>query len=276
MKKFFLVVSVVLTFLLIGCTDKNEVITLESGIQFFDDSLGTGREAKADDLITIHFAGWSINDTSKLFGDWLSDPQRSLFLIGNSKMRNQPVKFILGTNSFIKGSDEGIIGMKAGGQRTIIIPSELAYGEKGIGPVPPNTDLKLVIELLEVRDKIVAEMWKVDSALFKTTPSGLKYVIVKEGEGSFADSGKVVTVHYSGYLENGKKFDSSVERDEPFSFILGVGQVISGWDEGLKLMKKGSKAKLIIPPSLGYGELDLDRIPPNSTLIFDVELLDVH
>jgi len=276
MKKYFYCVFAVLTFLLISCGDKQEVITLESGLQYLDDSLGTGREAKTDDLVTIHFAGWSINDTSNLFGDWLSDPQRSVFLIGNSKMRNQPVKFILGTNSFIKGSDEGISGMKAGGQRTIIIPSQLAYGEKGIGPVPPNTNLKLVVELLEVKDKIVAEMWKADSTLFKTTTSGLKYVFIKEGEGGVADSGRVVTVHYSGYLENGTKFDSSVERDEPFSFILGVGQVIPGWDEGIKLMKKGSKAKLIIPPSLGYGELDLDKIPPNSTLIFDVELLDVQ
>jgi FKBP-type peptidyl-prolyl cis-trans isomerase len=83
-------------------------------------------------------------------------------------------------------------------------------------------------------------------------------------------------VHYSGFLADGTKFDSSVERDEPFSFLLGMGQVIPGWEEGLKLMNKGSKARLIIPPELGYGGLSVGTIPQNSTLIFDVEMVDVQ
>jgi FKBP-type peptidyl-prolyl cis-trans isomerase len=116
----------------------------------------------------------------------------------------------------------------------------------------------------------------VDPSLFKTSESGLQFAILNEGEGNFADSANVVTVHYSGYLENGTKFDSSVERDEPFSFILGMGQVIPGWDEGIRLLKKGGKAKLVVPPDLAYGELDLERIPANSTLIFDIELLDIQ
>jgi peptidylprolyl isomerase len=196
--------------------------------------------------------------------------------IGNSKMRNQPVKFVLGTGSFIKGSDEGLVGMKVGSRRTLIIPSELAYGEQGIGPIPPNTDIKLVVEVLDTRERIIVEMWDVDSTLFNTTTSGLRYAVLREGEGGFADSGKVVTVHYSGYLEDGTKFDSSVERDEPFSFLLGMGQVIPGWDEGIKLMKKGSKVRLLIPPNLAYGEVELEKIPANSTLIFDIELLDIQ
>ncbi|HRP92755.1 MAG TPA: FKBP-type peptidyl-prolyl cis-trans isomerase, partial [Ignavibacteriaceae bacterium] len=79
----------------------------------------------------------------------------------------------------------------------------------------------------------------------------------------------------SGFLLDGTKFDSSVERDEPFTFVAGVGQVIPGWDEGVQLMKKGSKARLIVPSNLAYGDRDLGKIPPNSTLIFDVEVLDV-
>ena len=195
--------------------------------------------------------------------------------LGDSKMRNQPIKFILNSGSFIKGTDEGIVGMKTGGRRTMIIPSKLAYGEAGVGFIPPNTDLKVVIELLEVKDRVVAEMWKVDSTLFKTTASGVKYAIVSQGEGPAVEAGKVVTVHYSGYLQNGTMFDSSVERDEPIMFIVGQGQVVPGWDEGLQLLKKGDKARIIVPSQLGYGEMVLEKIPVNSTLIFDTEVIDI-
>ena len=275
MKKIFIVL-ILSAAVFFSCSDESKVITLESGLRILDDSLGTGKEVKPNDLVTIHFEGWTVMDTSNLFGNWSADQQRSVNLIGNSKVRNQPVKFVLGTGSFIKGSDEGLIGMKVGGRRTVIVPSKLAYGEKGIGPIPPNTDLKLVVEVLDTRDKINVEMWKVDPASFKTTSSGLKYAIIKDGDGTFADSGNVVTVHYSGYLEDGTKFDSSVERDEPFSFLLGMGQVIPGWDEGIKLMRIGSRFRFMIPPYLAYGEVDLEKIPSNSTLVFDIELLDIQ
>jgi peptidylprolyl isomerase len=242
-----------------------------------DDSLGTGREAKTGDLVSIHFKGWMVpKDTaSELFSDWSADQTKSKLSLGDSKMRNQPIKFILSTGSFIKGSDEGIVGMKAGGIRTMIIPSKLAYGEAGVGFIPPNTDLKVVIELLEVKDKGVAKKWDVDSTLFKTTASGLKYAIITQGDGPAVEAGKVVTVHYSGYLLDGTLFDSSVERDEPIQFIVGQGQVIPAWDEGFLLLKKGDKARFVVPPQLGYGEMQLEKIPANSTLIFDTEIIDV-
>jgi len=109
-----------------------------------------------------------------------------------------------------------------------------------------------------------------------TTASGLKYVDVVVGKGASPTAGKTVKVHYTGTLENGKKFDSSVDRKEPFSFTIGVGQVIKGWDEGVMTMKVGGKRKLIIPAVLGYGARGAGGvIPPNATLLFDVELLDV-
>ena len=109
-----------------------------------------------------------------------------------------------------------------------------------------------------------------------TTASGLKYVDVVVGKGASPTAGKTVKVHYTGTLENGKKFDSSVDRNEPFSFTIGVGQVIPGWDEGVMTMKVGGKRKLIIPSKLGYGARGAGGvIPPNATLLFDVELLDV-
>jgi FKBP-type peptidyl-prolyl cis-trans isomerase len=109
------------------------------------------------------------------------------------------------------------------------------------------------------------------------TASGLKYVDQVVGAGDVAVAGKTVSVHYTGWLENGKKFDSSVDRGQPFSFPLGAGRVIKGWDEGVQGMKVGGKRKLTIPSDLGYGSRGAGGvIPPNATLIFDVELLGVR
>ena len=90
-----------------------------------------------------------------------------------------------------------------------------------------------------------------------------------------AKAGDTVSVHYTSYLTNGSKFDSSVDRNQPFEFPLGAGRVIPGWDEGVAGMKVGEKRKLVIPPELGYGSRDMGQIPPNSTLIFEVELLGI-
>ena len=109
-----------------------------------------------------------------------------------------------------------------------------------------------------------------------TTPSGLTIITEKEGSGPKPQSGQTVSVHYAGYLTSGKKFDSSFDRNEPIQFPIGTGRVIKGWDEGIMLLNVGTRAKLIIPPELAYGARGAGGvIPPNATLIFDVELLDV-
>lgn len=110
-----------------------------------------------------------------------------------------------------------------------------------------------------------------------TTESGLKYVDVVPGQGRQAELGDTASVHYTGWLTDGKKFDNSLDRKEPFSFRVGSGQVIKGWDEGVQGMKIGGKRKLTIPPQLGYGTRGAGGvIPPNATLVFDVELLDLR
>ena len=108
-------------------------------------------------------------------------------------------------------------------------------------------------------------------------PSGLKYVDLKVGDGQIAETGMTAQVHYTGWLTDGTKFDSSVDRGQPFSFKLGAGQVIRGWDEGVKGMRVGGKRKLTIPPDMGYGQAGAGGvIPPNATLVFDVELLGLQ
>ncbi len=110
-----------------------------------------------------------------------------------------------------------------------------------------------------------------------TTDSGLQYIELEKGEGATPKEGQTVIVHYTGTLTDGKKFDSSRDRNEPFKFILGKGQVIKGWDEGISTMKVGGRRNLIIPPELGYGSRGAGGvIPGDATLHFDVELIDIH
>lgn len=117
----------------------------------------------------------------------------------------------------------------------------------------------------------------VDTTKMTKTPSGLRYQDLAVGEGAEATAGKTVSVHYTGWLPNGEKFDSSRDRDQPFGFTLGAGQVIAGWDEGVAGMKVGGRRKLVIPPDLGYGTAGAPPdIPPGATLVFDVELLNVR
>lgn len=109
-----------------------------------------------------------------------------------------------------------------------------------------------------------------------TSPSGLQYRDDAVGEGREAKAGDTVAVHYTGTLQDGSKFDSSRDRGQPFTFPLGAGHVIKGWDEGVAGMKIGGKRTLVIPPDLGYGARSVGSIPPNSTLLFDVELMGIR
>ncbi|MGB5270743.1 peptidylprolyl isomerase [Eudoraea sp.] len=131
------------------------------------------------------------------------------------------------------------------------------------------------LRLQEEKNKAEAELDKVASGFDKTN-SGLRYKILKKGDGNKATKGNTVSVHYEGSLTNGQVFDSSYQRNQPIDFQLGIGQVIPGWDEGISLLKVGDKARFVIPSELGYGSAGAGGvIPPNATLVFDVELMEV-
>nr|3UQA_A Chain A, Ubiquitin-like protein SMT3, Peptidyl-prolyl cis-trans isomerase [synthetic construct] len=129
---------------------------------------------------------------------------------------------------------------------------------------------------MEDNDIIEAHREQIGGSTVVTTESGLKYEDLTEGSGAEARAGQTVSVHYTGWLTDGQKFDSSKDRNDPFEFVLGGGMVIKGWDEGVQGMKVGGVRRLTIPPQLGYGARGAGGvIPPNATLVFEVELLDV-
>ena len=132
-------------------------------------------------------------------------------------------------------------------------------------------------EIRKSGDTVMSKTDAVQSEKIIMTPSGLHYEDMVAGSGASPSPGKKVTVHYTGWLTDGKKFDSSVDRNEPFVFKIGKGEVIPGWDEGVMTMKIGGKRKLIIPANLGYGAAGAGGvIPPNATLVFEVILLDIR
>jgi FKBP-type peptidyl-prolyl cis-trans isomerase len=241
---------------------EKDLTTTESGLQYIDLVQGDGKEAKKDYTVSTQFTVWVKGE----------DKDQYIY----SSKGGDPVSFVVGRGDTVfKGWDEGVLDMKVGGKRLLVIPPELAFGDQAASGIPANSTLVMEVELVDATEPVV--MTKVDEKDYQTTDSGLKYYDIVVGEGITPTVGQTVIVHYTGWLEDGTQFDSSVERGQPFSFILGSGNVIPGWDEGVATMKVGGKRQLKIPPELAYGEQGSGGvIPPNATLIFDVELLEVQ
>jgi len=215
--------------------------TTASGLKYVDEVVGAGDSPQPGDFVKVHYVGTLENGTP----------------FDSSRDRNEPFVFQIGVGQVIPGWDEGVLSMKVGGKRTLTVPPDLGYGSSGAGNViPPNATLIFEVELLEIPK--------------------VKIEDIVVGSGPSPRSGDTIVVHYTGTLEDGVKFDSSRDRNEPFTFQIGVGQVIPGWDQGVITMKVGGQRRLTIPPELGYGARGAGGvIPPNATLIFEVELIEI-
>jgi len=241
---------------------ESDFTNFDSGLKTYDITPGDGDTATAGQIVTINYTAWLTDGTK----------------FDSSLDRGQPATFGLSQQQFIPGADEGIEGMQVNGYRQLVIPAAIAFGETGVpGLIPPNADIILEVELLDTKAGAPTAPTAVSDSDFTTTDSGLKYFDFVEGTGATPESGQTVTVNYTGLLEDGTKFDSSLDRSTPFSFTLGQGQVIPGWDEGVATMKVGGSRQMVIPGDLAYGESGFGGvIPPNATLIFEVELLSVE
>jgi peptidylprolyl isomerase len=238
-------------------------VTTESGLQYTQIEPGDGPAPEPGDVVTINYRA-SLKDGTEL---------------DNTYDTGEPASFALGKGMVIAGWDEGIALMHVGEKAELTIPPALAFGEnEGAGGlVPPNSTLIFEVELVSIQEGAPEAPTTVEEGDYVTTESGLQVHDFVVGDGATPETGQTVTVHYTGWLEDGTKFDSSLDRGQPFTFSIGVGQVIAGWDEGVATMQVGGKRQLRIPPELGYGEQGAGAvIPPNATLIFEVELLDVQ
>ncbi len=263
MRKFAMISLALLlatSLLFAGCNDSNEAeeipwVLVEPGLSMIDSLVGSGEVCAADDFVEVHYTGWL----------WEADEKG---VAGKAKQfdssveRGTPIAFPLGMSMVIPGWDKGLVGMKIGGKRSLLIEPEMAYGPNGRPPViPANSTLFFDVELVSL-------------------PS-VDLEVLEEGTGAVAEKGDQVNMNYTGWLwennEKGLQFDSSTKTGRPFKFTLGAGQVIAGWDMGIEGMKVGQKTRLIIPPSMGYGPRGSGaNIPPNATLCFDVELVSVE
>ncbi len=244
---------------------ENNEFTTASGLKVKITEKGNGKQVIKGDKVTAHYTG-TLEDGKKF---------------DSSKDRNQPFSFKVGTGQVISGWDEGFQLLSIGDKATFTIPSNLGYGANGAGGViPPNATLFFDVEVLDAvaspapKAAVPYDVTGLDTIKMQ---SGLRFLKVESGTGEKAQQGKYVSVHYTGYLMDGKKFDSSVERGEPIEFQLGKGMVIKGWEEGIELMHVGDKMRFIIPSELAYGEKGAPgAIPANATLIFDCELVGVQ
>ncbi len=255
----------------------NKMKKTESGIEYQHVIENNTEKAKVDDYISFNFSIKTSTDS----------------VISESK---SPFTAQVGKNPAIKILDEIIMDSAEGDSVNINISASKLFSNR----VPPGIDsaevLKMNLKLLKVQspetyaeeqkkmeeERVLAQEEEIKSYIEKEqfdaqkTESGLYYVITEEGKGKKAAAGDMVVVHYKGTLLDGTKFDASYDRNQPFEFTLGKGQVIRGWDEGIALLSKGAKATLIVPSELGYGARGAGGIiKPHSVLRFDVELVDI-
>ena len=236
--------------------------TTASGLQYVILEEGSGEQPQPGDVVAVHYEGKLADGT----------------VFDSSYERGDPIRFPLGQGYVIPGWEEGIGLLREGSKARLVIPPNLAYGETGAGDgvIPPNSTLTFEVELVEIMAGSPEAPTEVSGADLTTTESGLQYYDLQAGTGPSPGPGQTAVVHYTGWLQDGTKFDSSLDRGEPFEFAVGAGQVIPGWDEGVASMQVGGKRQLVIPSELGYGEQGASGvIPPNAILVFEVELLEV-
>ena len=240
----------------------SDLITTDSGLQYAVELEGSGPVPEAGDVVQVDYVGKLADGT----------------VFDSSYDYGEPFAFPVGQGFVIPGWDEAMSMLPVGSKAKLIVPSDLAYGEMGAGEViPPNATLYFEVELIDILPGGPESPADVAAADFTKTDSGLKFHDFEPGQGDVPEEGQIVKVHYTGWLEDGTKFDSSLDRGMPIVFPVGMNYVIPGWDEGVASMKVGGKRQLVIPSELAYGEEGAGEvIPPNSNLIFELELLEIQ
>lgn len=231
-----------------------DFVTTDSGLKYHDLKLGRGNAVTEGGWVRFRYQAWDQD------GHWWRGTLEG----------DQPVRSAVPNPRFVKGWSEGVLGMKRGGKRLMIIPPKLAFGNRPVTGLEPGATLVMEVELVD----ILINMTPTDVTKLVTTPSGLKYQDITRGTGATPAADSVVTFHYNAWLNDLTLIDSSLLRGLPKTCYLK--DQIKGLAEGVGSMKVGGVRKLIIPPELGYGSAQHPPVPPNSTLIYEVQLLKVR
>jgi len=245
-----------------ACSDETSWTT-PSGLQVTEVEHGDGSIAKKGDVMSILYTA-SFKD-GRVF-----DSQQDA---------EAPYRFRVGMKQLLPGFDEGVATMRAGARRELLLPPEIAYGQEGLaGTVPPDSWIKIDVKVLKIEPSPPPpEPWNEVGYEITTLSSGLQYIDFVVGDGKSPTPDSSVGIHFSAFLDDGTLFDSTVTRGQPIEFKLSESPLIEGLRQGLMTMREGGSRKLIIPPFLAYGEKGFkDIVPPNATLIYDVELIVVQ
>lgn len=258
-----IIIITALAFILASCAmlkksdvKENQEITTASGLKYTVYEHNTNApKVDTGDVVTVHYLG-TLQDSTKF---------------DSSFDRKLPFTVEVGAGKVIKGWDEGLTYLHKGDSALLVIPADIAYGDRKMGSIPANSTLNFIVKIVDIKKAI--KPWTVNQKDRVFLEDSLSYIIVEQGSGESVKTNDKVSMQYSGYFTDLKKFDSSHDSGKPFEVILGRGRVIKGWDNGIVGMKIGEKRRLYIPYQLAYGENGRQPIPPKTDLIFDVELV---
>jgi FKBP-type peptidyl-prolyl cis-trans isomerase len=196
-------------------------------------------------------------------------------VFSDTKLAGSPFAFILGQGTVIKAWEEKLIGVQAGQKYNMVVPPELGYGDQDLGVIPPNSTLEFEMEIVSVSRVIVDQIKNLKKDSLKEISPGVLVYDEHLGKGEISKLGDKLKVRYTGWLKNGREVSSNRAEVNDAAFVLGAEAVIPGWEKGLVGIRKGSVRWLELSPSMGYAEKPLAKIPPFSTLIYKVEVMDV-
>lgn len=229
----------------------------DEGLRIAHHKKGSGKIIESNSVVVMHVKGIFL-------------PQRRDIM--DTYATNTPFSGQLGNDLLVDGLEKALVGMRVGDVFDLFVPWPLGYGDTVFKKIPPKADLHFSVVVIEVLDPVLPLSTEGITPI--VSKSGVKIYLHKQGKGSPPKKGEMVTVHYQGFFENdGKKFDSSYDKQKAFSFQVKSGQVIQGWEEAFDYLRPGALARIVIPSTLAYGIDGYQDVKPNSNLIFDIEYL---
>lgn len=260
MKKFILIgfLSLICNHIIAQKSFLNKEYATASGLKYKIVKEGDGERVKNGDVVKVHYVGKLTDET----------------VFDSSIEKGKPFQFTVGNGQVIAGWEEGVALMNAGDRMILTVPPHLGYGQRKVGKIPANSTLIFEIELLKILPK--SKPFDIKNIEAISTKNNIEIYKINQTEDSIAKKGKSVLLHYTLYLENNKKVDSSVDKDMPIRYLVGNDKGFEAWNEALPYMRVGEKARLKVPYQKAFGEKGIPpHIPEKATVYYDIEVIAV-